>query len=155
MRQIASTGVTLDDLDTPQAPVHKVSFVAAQNLFMVKHSIPAFEVVLVFITILIWIFFLLKAVRSCARVIVTSDRHLLLSTEITFLQCIGHQNLFWKTTNTWSFLTKSKHCCQHNFYGRDWYGKIENSLINLKQSFCNSWRIINIRGGDIWCLVIN
>ena len=67
---------------------------------MVEHSIPALEVVLVFITIYLQIFF----IETCPELrawkftgILTSDRHidLLLSTEVAFLQSnIGHQNLF-------------------------------------------------------------
>ena len=47
---------------------------AQSYLFMVEHSIPALEVVLVFITIYLHIF-LLKTARCCARVFLTSDTH--------------------------------------------------------------------------------
>ena len=62
------------------------------SLVMVEHSIPALEVVLVFITIYLHMF-LLKHVRSCARGILTSDRHidLLLSTKAAFLEYLKHR----------------------------------------------------------------
>ena len=59
------------------APVQILLFVEQPYVFMVEHSIPALEVVLVFITIYLHIYFifLLKTVRSCARVFLTSDTH--------------------------------------------------------------------------------
>ena len=59
------------------APVQIMLFVAQPYLFMVEHSIPAIEVVVVFITIYLHIYFifLLKTVQSCARVFITLDTH--------------------------------------------------------------------------------
>ena len=61
------------------APVQIMLFVAVLFIYgrLVEHSIPALEVVLVFITIYLHIFFIFlsKTVRSCARVFLTSDTH--------------------------------------------------------------------------------
>ena len=68
--------LTSDDLDTQTSPVQILLFIAV--LFIYGRMVPALEVVLVFITIYICTFifiFLLKTVRSCARVFLTSDTH--------------------------------------------------------------------------------
>ena len=66
---------------------------------MVEHSIPAHEVVLIFITIYLYIYYYFF-IENCPKLHVSNlrtDIDFLLLAKVAFLQCnIGHQNLFLK-----------------------------------------------------------